>query len=153
MSNVICFGIDPGKSGAMALFVLDDNKSIIRIITKPFDIDLYKNLICDYKEDKMFGVLEKVGAMPGQGVTSMFNFGHNFGLIEGMLISNQVPYELVPPQKWKKEFSVTKDKSTSINVCKKLFPNINLKRTDRSQKDDDGIAEAVLMAEYARRKM
>lgn len=91
--------------------------------------------------------------MPGQGVVSMFNFGHNLGYIEGLLNAWDIPYQLVPPQTWKREFSLSSDKSKSIEVCQKLFPKVNLKATERSRKPSDGIAEAILMAEYARRKL
>lgn len=91
--------------------------------------------------------------MPGQGVTSMFKFGENFGFIQGLLMAYSIPYELVTPQKWKKEFQVTGDKNSSISVCKRLFPDVPLRRTDRCKKDHDGMAEALLMAEYARRRL
>ena len=90
--------------------------------------------------------------MPGQGVVSMFNFGHNLGYIEGLLQAFDIPYQLVPPQTWKKEFCVTSDKNTSIEVCRKLFPHVSLLPTSRSRKPSDGMAEAMLMAEYARRR-
>lgn len=96
--------------------------------------------------------VEHVSAMPGQGVTSMFNFGQNFGFIQGVLSALGIPYELVRPAKWKKEFSITRDKNTSIEVCKRLFPGVNLLPTERSRKEDDNMAEAILLAEYARRK-
>jgi crossover junction endodeoxyribonuclease RuvC len=91
--------------------------------------------------------------MPKQGVTSTFNFGENFGWIQGVLDAYGVPYELVRPQKWKKEFSVTADKNSSIAVCKRLFPDVSLKRNERCMKDDDNLAEAILLAEYARRRL
>lgn len=97
--------------------------------------------------------LEHVSAMPGQGTTSMFTFGQNFGFIQGVLTAYGIPFELVRPQKWKKEFSITGDKNSSIAVCKRLFPNVSLLRTERCRKEDDGMAEALLMAEYARRKL
>ena len=97
--------------------------------------------------------LEHVSAMPGQGVTSMFTFGQNFGWIQGILQAFGISYELVRPQKWKKEFSITGDKNTSIAVCKRLFPDVSLYRSDRCRKEDDNTAEALLMAEYARRKL
>lgn len=96
--------------------------------------------------------LEHVHAMPKQGVSSMFSFGVNFGFIQGVLMAFGMPYELVTPQKWKKEFSVTAEKNTSIEVAKRLFPNADLMRTSRCKKENDGIAEALLLAEYARRK-
>ena len=97
--------------------------------------------------------LEHVGARPGQGVTSMFSFGENFGFIQGLLTAYSIPFELVRPQKWKKEFSITADKNSSIAVCKRLFPDVSLLPTARCTKDNDGIAEALLMAEYAKRRL
>lgn len=142
-------GIDPGKSGALAIIHEDGqvetytfNPSVYSSILR--SLSEYRNAVC---------CVEKVSAMPGQGVVSMFNFGHNFGLIEGMLQAYSIPYQLVPPQTWKKEFSLTSDKAKSIEVCQKLFPNANLMATSRSRKPSDGIAEALLMAEYARRRL
>lgn len=95
-------------------------------------------------------VLEHVGAMPGQGVTSMFSFGENFGYLKGLLEAFEIPYELVRPQRWKKEFGIS-GKNQSVEVCKRLFPGVSLRRTERCKKDHDGMAEALLMAEFARR--
>ena len=83
----------------------------------------------------------------------MFNFGTNFGFIQGVLRAYKIPFELVRPQKWKKEFSITADKNSSIAVCKRLFPEVNLLPTPRCKKEDDGMAEATLMALYAQRKL
>lgn len=141
-------GIDPGKSGAMA--ILYPNGSIETI---PFNMVNYVDAIRGLTDYPVKCCLEKVGAMPGQGVVSMFNFGHNLGFIEGVLQSNSIPYQLVPPQTWKKEFSLSSEKAKSIEVCQKLFPKANLLATQRSRKPSDGIAEAILMAEYARRKL
>ena len=91
--------------------------------------------------------------MPGQGVTSMFSFGKSAGFIEGVLQALRIPYQLIPPQKWKKEFGLNSSKQKSIDVCKKLFPNVSLRRTERCTTDHDGMAESLLMAEYARRKL
>lgn len=141
-------GIDPGKSGAMAIQFQNGP-----IVTVPFDADAYNEWLGNLESQDVMCCLEKVSAMPGQGVVSMFNFGHNLGLIEGLLKAHEIPYQLVPPQTWKKEFSLSSDKAKSIDVCKKLFPKVNLLPTERSRKPSDGIAEAVLMAEYARRKL
>ena len=149
---MLAIGIDPGKSGALAVMYLDDDKSIIRIKVVPFEEQAYRDALECCKDDKVACLVEKVGAMPGQGVVSMFNFGRNLGLIEGMLTALHLPYQLVPPQTWKKEFSLSSDKQLSIDVCKRLFPNINLLATPRSRKENDGMAEALLLAEYARRK-
>ena len=148
----VSIGIDPGKTGAIA--VMDDDGILC---LEQFNVDKYVDVLSyvgrstSAKDIKV--CLEKVGAMPGQGVVSMFNFGHNLGVIEGILSALRIPYQLVPPQTWKKEFSLTGDKAKSIEVCKKLFPWVDLRATDRSRKPSDGLAEALLMAEYARRRM
>lgn len=141
-------GIDPGKSGAMAVIWEFGGVEIV-----PFSCEGYRDLMRQFPPMECRCCLERVGAMPKQGVNSMFHFGENYGFIQGLLTSYSIPYELVTPQKWKKEFQITGDKNSSISVCKRLFPNIPLRRSDRCRKDDDGMAEALLMAEYARRKL
>lgn len=146
----IYIGIDPGKSGAMAII---HDKSHVEVF--PYDAVKYSLALARLheKDEPIVCCVEKVGAMPGQGVVSMFNFGHNLGVIEGLLTGYSIPYQLVPPQTWKKEFSLSSDKAKSIEVCQKLFPNVSLLATERSRKPNDGMAEALLLAEYARRKM
>lgn len=146
---MIYIGIDPGKDGAMAL--LWNNETIPEIWT--FEPDTYKGVFSRWQGDAMKCCLERVGSMPGQGVTSMFKFGENFGFIQGLLTAYAIPYELVTPQKWKKEFQITGDKNSSIAVCKRLFPDVSLRKSGRCRKDHDGMAEALLMAEYARRRL
>lgn len=140
-------GIDPGKGGALAV-ITEENALVF-----PFDRKSYVNILGAMRGMKAKCCLERVGAMPGQGVTSMFSFGENFGFIQGVLEANGIPYELVTPQKWKREFGVTGDKNSAVSVCQRLFPEVSLLRTPKSRKADDGMAEALLMAEYARRKM
>lgn len=98
-----------------------------------------------------FCIVEHVNAMPGQGVTSCFSFGQNFGFILGLLTAFRIPFELARPQRWKREFGCTSDKNTSIAVAKRLFPDVDLRRTPQCKKPHDGVCEALLMAEYARR--
>ena len=143
---MIYIGVDPGKNGGIAIIDSDG------VIAFPFSEErLLIELDGIAQEYECICYLEHVHAMPKQGVSSTFNFGMNFGFIQGVLKAYEIPYELVTPQKWKKEFSCTSDKNTSIEVCKRLFPNVNLKATDRCKKDHDGIAEALLIAEYGRR--
>lgn len=147
---MIYIGIDPGEKGTMAILWMGT-----KII--PFSETAYRDTLLDIAESKggneIRCCLERVNAMPKQGVTSMFNFGKNFGFIQGLLTAYSIPYELVTPQKWKKEFQITGDKNSSIAVCKRLFPDVDLRRTERCRKDDDGNAEALLLAEFARRKL
>ena len=144
----VAIGVDPGLKGGLA--ILHENGVAWAV---PFDEAEYIKAIETVKDFQCIACVEKVGAMPGQGVTSMFNFGKNAGFIEGVLQSFGIPYQLVPPQTWKKEFQLNSSKQKSIDVCKKLFPNVNLLPTPRCRKESDGMAEAVLMSEYARRKL
>ena len=148
-------GIDPGKSGAMAIIDDDGYARVIPFAKESYlkTLGLFSKKRSPYLSSEARCVLEHVGAMPGQGVTSMFNFGESFGWLQGVLDTFGIPYELVRPAKWKKEFSVTSDKNTSVNVARRLFPNVSLLRSVRCRKDDDGMAEALLMAEYARRHL
>lgn len=142
---MIYLGIDPGKDGAMAI-IRQDGVQII-----PFDESDYAEAVNALRGHRVICCLERVGAMPGQGVTSMFTFGENYGFIRGLLAVNKIPYERVTPQKWKKEFGIS-GKNESVAVCMSLFPHVGLFRTPKCRKQHDGMAEALLMAEYARRK-
>ena len=144
---MIYIGIDPGKKGRCG------GEEEVGIHVKPWDNALFIEYCRDiYRAGtKAVACVEKVGAMPGQGVTSMFSFGKSAGFIEGVLQAYGIPYQLITPQKWKKEFSLGHTKEDSITVCKRLFPSVKLLPTDRCKKESDGMAEALLMAEYARR--
>lgn len=140
-------GFDPGKEGAMAVI----GPHLIPS-THAFDKHVYVEKLADLKKQfNLFAVVEHVGAMPGQGVTSCFSFGESFGWLQGVLDAMQIPYELARPQKWKKVFSCTSDKNTSIAVAERLFPEVDLRRTPLCRKPHDGKAEALLIAEFARR--
>lgn len=147
----IYIGIDPGQSGAMAVI----HGEYVSVVT--FSESKYLETLRGFNARRafsvcsMFAIVEHVGPMPKQGVTSTFKFGQNFGLIQGMLYAMNIPFELVRPQKWKKMFSCTSDKNTSISVAQRLFPNVPLFATPRCRKPHDGMAEALLMAEYGRR--
>jgi len=145
--DIAYLGFDPGKDGAMAIIGPHLLPSAVA-----FDkVDYIRTLEELMPQFRMFAAVEHVGAMPGQGVTSCFSFGESFGWLQGVLDAMKIPYELVRPQKWKKEFSCTSDKNTSIAVAKRLFPGVDLRRTPLCRKPHDGKAEALLIAEYARR--
>ena len=149
--KTLFIGIDPGKSGGIAY--IDSEQGFAG--TEPYSDKALIDL-CSYasREGKaVMCCLEKVGAMPGQGVVSMFSFGQSVGYIKGVLESFRIPYQEITPQKWKREFGLTSDKAKSAEVCGKLFPDVTLLATPRCKKPHDGMAEALLMAEFARRKL
>ena len=151
-------GIDPGKKGGYA-FIKENEDGTQNVSVHIWDDCNFVNDLNDLiawagrRNGSIVCAVEKVGAMPGQGVTSMFNFGKSAGYIEGVLTALKVPYQLVPPQKWKKTFSLSNDKKQSIETCKRLFPNVDLRATQRCRTDSDGKAESLLLAEYARRNL
>ncbi len=146
--KTLFIGIDPGKSGGIAYIDISGNTE-----TEPFSSLALIKLCMEARYHPCICCLEKVGARPGQGVVSMFNFGQSVGYIKGVLEAFRIPYQEITPQKWKKEFGLNSDKAASAEVCRKLFPEISLMATERSKKPHDGMAEALLMAEYARRKL
>lgn len=152
---MIYIGIDPGKSGAMAALVCGPEGNILDVRTAPFGVEAYRDELSALSGAPGGCVccLEKVWTMPGQGNKSQGVFMENFGFIQGLLTAFSIPFQLVPPRKWKGEFGLNSDKQRSIDVCRRLFPEAVLRRTDKCRTDDDGMAEALLMAEYTRRRM
>ena len=146
---MIYIGIDPGAKGGYA-YIMDGVPKAF-----PWDDTFFAHdmrCLVNIRDEGLVAAVEKVGARPGQGTVSMFNFGKNAGYIEGVLSALGIPYQLVPPAKWKKDFSlIGKNKAASIAVCRKLFPELDLKRTERCRTDSDGKAEATLLACYAMR--
>lgn len=97
--------------------------------------------------DVLVGV-ELVGAMPGQGVTSMFSIGFGCGLWHGIIAGLKLPHEQITPQRWKKLFGLGADKNASIVRALQIYPAC---ASQFSRKKDHGRAEALLIAEYLRR--
>lgn len=145
---MIYIGIDPGANGGIG--IIDTKEGTAQVM--PYTDGGLRTILTECNGAKKI-MVERVHAMPGEGTKSSFNFGETFGYILGMLDAFYVPYELVLPQKWKKEFGCTADKQTSIDTCRRLFPTVELKRTPKCRTDHDGMAEALLIAEYARRRM
>jgi len=148
---MIYIGIDPGAKGAMAILLPGRETPDIA----PFDKGDYIQRLGTIRWDSSemcICCIEQVHALPKQGVTSTWNFGVSYGWLLGILDALSIPYQPITPQKWKREFGLTSDKAQSVEVCKRLFPGINLLRTERSRKEDDNMAEAALLALYAKRK-
>ena len=168
-------GIDPGKSGAIAL-VHDraaiwvkscpiikpkkgksqyDERAMAKIISDETDGEFIMNPLTTRRGIPApridLVVIESVHAMPGQGVSSMFNFGMGFGIWLGILASKSIPYELVTPQRWKKDMlaDIPGDdkKARSVIAAKRMFPDLEF-----PLKKDHDKAEAVLLAAWGTRK-
>ena len=96
-------------------------------------------------------ILEKVHAMPKQGVSSTFKFGMGFGLVIGVCEALGIPYRLVTPQAWKKVVlaGTAKDKDAAISFVRKAYPGVDL-TPGRKRTPHDGMADAICLAEYGR---
>jgi crossover junction endodeoxyribonuclease RuvC len=155
--KTIYFGIDPGAKGGIAAIWGDKPTNAIPMPYGDGEYDV--QAICkylDYDKDEVrcMCVMEKVHSMPKQGVASTFAFGKGFGILIGILGALEIPAMLVPPQAWKKVMLAGEDKSdkgSSIRVARRLFPGVSLKASSKCRTDHDGMAEALLLAEYARR--
>lgn len=150
---MIYIGVDPGKKGGWAVInTYTSGSPIIKVF--PWDDDEFiEDMKMQSCYESVIACVEKVGSMPKQGVVSTFSFGQSFGFILGVLTAFGIPYQLVPPRKWKAEFGLLNtEKQDSVVVAKRLFPNVSLLPTERCRKESDGMSDALLMAEYARRK-
>ena len=155
---MLIIGIDPGLSGSICFF--QDGK-ILDVIEMPTMTEGKKNKkqvngsqiyneICKIKKDiekqEIRIVIEQVSAMPGQGVTSMFNFGQSFGILKGISSAMQLPVYFVRPAKWKKYFNLlNSEKDASRTKAIEIFPYFSSRL---SKKKDSNKADAILIASF-----
>ena len=155
---MLIIGIDPGISGAICFFENGEVKEIIEMPTmaegkknkKQINgTQIYNEIlkrIENLSKKDIFVVIEQVSAMPGQGVTSMFNFGQSFGVIKGICSAMQLSTFYVRPVKWKKYFGLIKsEKDASRTKAIEIFPYIS---TNLSKKKDSNKADAILIASF-----
>ena len=153
---MLIIGIDPGISGSICFF--EDGK-ILDVIEMPTMTDGKKNKkqvngaqiyneistkIRGIEKQHLRVIIEQVSAMPGQGVTSMFNFGQSFGILKGICSAMQLPMYFVRPAKWKKYFGLIKsEKDASRTKAIEMFPYFS---SQLSKKKDSNKADAILIA-------
>lgn len=147
-------GVDPGASGALVILDTDDNNLTVFDMpcvevkrgtrnVRQVSAQLVVDLLHGHALSHAF--VEKVGAMPGQGVASMFAFGRAAGVIEGVLAGLCIPTTYVPPQEWQKAMRVTGGKDGARSRAAQLWPG---QATYFSRVKDDGRADAALIAAY-----
>ena len=157
---MLIIGIDPGISGSICFF--QDGK-IIDVVEMPTMAEGKKNKKqvngsqifneisvrikkLDKNDMKVKVVIEQVSAMPGQGVTSMFNFGQSFGILKGICSAMQLPMYFVRPAKWKKYFNlINSEKDASRTRAIEIFPYFS---AQLSKKKDSNKADAILIASF-----
>lgn len=140
-------GIDPGVTGAVAFYFPETPGRIavddVPVAGGEISAPHLASLIRRYAPT--MAVIEKVAAMPKQGVVSVFNFGRSYGDVRGVVGALNIPLHFVTPQKWKKHFGLTSDKDLSRMLAIRMFPSV----ADHFKlKKHDGRAEAALIALY-----
>ena len=149
-------GIDPGLSGAIAILennkvlnifdipVMSEGKKNKRHLNSALLVSLLKENI--FKNEEVSVVVEQVNAMPGQGVTSMFNFGQTFGAIKGICAALNLPIFFVRPSKWKKHFElINSSKDSSRTKAIEMYPKLS---NQLAKKKDVNKSDAILIARY-----
>ena len=155
---MLIIGIDPGISGSICFF--EDGK-IIDVVEMPNMAEGKKNKrqvngaqiyheiskrIKNLEKKDIKVVIEQVAAMPGQGVTSMFNFGQSFGVLKGICAAMQIPMYFVRPAKWKKYFNlINSEKDASRTKAIEIFPHFS---AQLSRKKDSNKADAILISSF-----
>ena len=155
---MLIISIDPGISGSLCFF---EEGKIIDIVEMPNmaagkknkrqvnGAQIYNEIslrIKNFQKENIKVVIEQVSAMPGQGVTSMFNFGQSFGVLKGICSAMQLPMYFVRPAKWKKYFNlINTKKDASRTKAIEIFPYIS---AQLSKKKDSNKADAILLASF-----
>jgi len=155
---MLIIGIDPGISGSICFF---ENGKIIDVVEMPTMTEGKKNKrqvngsqiyneiskrINKSEKQNTRVIIEQVSAMPGQGVTSMFNFGQSFGILKGICAAMQLPMYFVRPAKWKKYFGlINSEKDASRTRAIEMFPYFS---SQLSKKKDSNKADAILIASF-----
>ena len=155
---MLIIGIDPGISGSICFM---QNGKILEVVEMPTMAEGKKNKrqvngsqiyneilekIHNTDKQEIRVIIEQVSAMPGQGVTSMFNFGQSFGILKGICSAMQLPMYFVRPLKWKKHFNlVNSEKDASRTRAIEIFPYFS---SQLSKKKDNNKADAILIASF-----
>ena len=155
---MLIIGIDPGISGSICFLEDGIVKDVLEMPTmtegkknkkQVNGSQIYNEIsfrIKTYEKKNIKVVIEQVSAMPGQGVTSMFNFGQSFGILKGICSAMQLPIYFVRPAKWKKYFNlINSEKDASRTRAIEIFPYFS---SNLSKKKDSNKADAILIASY-----
>ena len=155
---MLIIGIDPGITGSICFFQDGKITDVIEMPNMPEGkknkkqvngAQIYYEIssrIKDTKKEDIKVIIEQVSAMPGQGVTSMFNFGQSFGILKGICSAMQLPMYFVRPTKWKKYFNlINSEKDASRTKAIEVFPYFS---SELSRKKDSNKADAILIASF-----
>ncbi len=154
-------GIDPGLSGSIAY--IEESEVVTHIMPtislgkkRVLDNLAIREIFSGFDPAKTYAVLEEQHSFPKQGVVSTCSICYSFGILKQCLVDFEIPHEVIPAKDWQREFNISgrkgNTKAQALQICQNLFPNLNLLATERSKKPHEGIVDAMLIAEFARRK-
>ena len=173
MEQRVYLGIDVGSKG---FFTLNTGNELRFYSIADNDAYQLSNILQNIKDEfpNVVCAMEEIHAIFGSSAKATFAFGEINGLLKGLLIANKIPYHLVAPKKWQSEIWDNKDmivsyktvtikgkqvtkkevntKQTSFNAAKRIFPSVDLRKTERCKNLDDNKCDSLLISEYARRK-
>lgn len=174
MKDKVYIGIDPGLKGFITVMNPDGSFEFFEMPVDKNGLNarelnkLIENLCCDKRECEVVCGVEEVHAIFGASASSTFNFGYVLGAIHSAVYNTDWKIIRVSPKVWQKEMwsgivpirrksasgktEVIDTKQTSILACHQLFPQVDLRRTDRSKKEDDNKCDSILITEFLRRK-
>lgn len=160
-------GIDPGALGFVSIDYGDGSRDFCSLKENDYhDVAEFLRIVKEKSDDGCVCCMEAIHAVFGSSAKATFSFGECFGALQGVLIALGIPYHLVPPKTWQKEIWIAQDKvyknkegkksvdnkPTSINAARRLFPDIDFRRTEKCKNIDDNKCDATLICEYGRRK-
>jgi len=148
----VYIGIDPGGSGAVAWIKGVGHWAYTLKNTERDIADTFWNLAAAIEREGGSALIERVGAFPGQGVTSCFSFGQNYGFLRGLLIAYKIPFETVLPRAWQATFGLLRRDKTETKTEKKRRHKARAQELFTSLKITNANADALLIAEWLRRK-
>lgn len=169
----VYIAIDPGSKGFITIRHEDGKYTFIPLENCNIR-EIALQLAVLHETTDCFAIMEEVHAIFGSSAKATFAFGEINGLLKGLLIATGIPYQLVQPKTWQKEIWINQDmvvdckkvivkgveqtrkevntKQTSFNAAKRLFPDIDLRKSERCKNWDDNKCDSLLICEYARRK-
>ena len=157
-------GIDPGKSGFITCFSDSFTHYAIPKIGDEVDLSELNKIFASFPKDS-FAVIEDVHAIYGSSAGATFEFGWVTGILEALLVAHSISFQKITPKVWQKAMlagiplikkagkKTNNVKLMSEMACKRLFPDLDLRRNDRCTKLDDNKIDSILICEYARRML
>lgn len=159
-------GIDPGVKGYIAVITEGEpgNMEFCSIADNDYrSISQFLKGVKKASGENCVCCMESVHAIFGSSAKATFSFGEVFGVLQGILVALGIPYHLVPPKTWQKEIWITEDKEykagkaidnkrTSVNAARRIFPDVDFRRTSKCKNLDDNKCDATLICEYGKRK-